>query len=383
MEHFFCKKTTLIKNCIYIFSGLIAVLLAGYMINGCKYSGNKFTAANKLFQNSPDKTAAKEFKYFNNMYPLPDGIPIWEAQLSKFFNDSRFENSGLKLSGYRYLRDITTKQQLEGVKQTLIKENMSIPLYREDSSEFVLSKMLKSNDFKRRLLDKVMPTSKQQKTRVIVSKDGNTNSVTGYIFSDAVYIFKEDDAGFVELEWDYKGKKLKTLCIVSKSRGIIYDNFLYFISFSPEIIKNFNTEAGTQLPAKSSHNADISPDTPLTYSFSISGWNYNLYGQIVFYFTANGTLTGNMDAGNTKVIEDYSTKAHTEYAPGYKAVLDIHIISFEPGDDGHWEFAWVYAYGHDSSLSTGWNGTDFSISGEGTSESGEGYVKPGDLMPEK
>jgi hypothetical protein len=356
-----------IRNPMRINIALIAILFIGCNITGCENSPNKAGADDTI-----KASTEREFKYFSKTYPVPEGMSIWEAQLNKSFSDDRFKKSGLRLLDYTYSGDISTEQQLEEIKQTLEKNNTSVPLYSENTNEFELTAIRKSKDLRRHIMDAHFKTKKLRGT---ASKDNIPDS-------NSAYIFKEDDAGLVKLEWDYKGQKLNTLCIVSKNQGIIYDNFLYFISFEPKIIKNSKIEPITQHQAYPSYTtSDVQPGTPISYNGGIKTWGNNWWGEEVWYIEIKAIATGYMDVNNIGVLRSYNTEAYCSHERGYDCAAAINSISFEQGDDGLWEYKWAYSYSSFSTVSINWNGFEFSFGGEGVQRQKGEVVTPGDLTP--
>jgi hypothetical protein len=365
-----------------IIGGLIVMLLAGFFINGCENSGKEPATANKSPQNSPNKASAedtlktpsgKNFKYFNKTYPVPEGMHAWEAQLNKLYDDERFEKSGLELSGYRYMRDIETKDQLEALKDTVLNDFRYIPSYGESSGRFMIHETKKSKESIRLFLDGIMPTSEQQKAMLNVSKDGSP-------VSDAVYLFKKGDAGLIKLEWDYREEKLNTLCIVSKRQGIIYDNLLYFINFAPKSIKDVIKEADIQpqQPPLSSPNSVIHLGTPTYYSAHFENENYNPFGIKIWYYKIQITASGYKSLDDHQSIVDRSMVAKSGSSWGFDSFAKFCTISFEPGESGHWQFAWSYGYRLNP---VSWQESDSSNLGGGTKVSGERYVGADKLLP--
>ena len=311
---------------------------------------------------------ANEFKFINQKYQIPEGIPIWKAQLDKIIeNNSLIKQSELEMIGYQYVRKIDSQDELENIRSEMIDNNTFFPVYEDNSGKFTIVEQGMSKYDYNLLLDMLIPDSEYAKTSVPVKSDKSP-------LSDAVYFFEKNDLGMVDIEWKYKGEILNTTCLVSEKKGIVFDNFLYFIHFVSEKSKSAEnvSTAIPRIKTKSESSGDIQ------YSFNKHDEAYNWYGIRVWYYNIQCTVTGSL-SGSQKSITDKSMTASHDAAFGFSCDAKIQSISFETGVNGHLDFAWGYSYGAGVSVSVSWNGSGFSISGGGTGATGEEYVSPSEL----
>jgi hypothetical protein len=153
--------------------------------------------------------------------PITENTPVWEAQLKKLSeNDTLISKQGLEFVDYKYVGHINNLPELEEVKLYMIDNFTLFPSNINPSDGIYISERISKSEF-RELLNLILPSSENDKSGL----------------SDATYVFQENDMGKVLLRWKYRGKEITTLCLVSEKKGIIYDNFLYFISFPFESIK--------------------------------------------------------------------------------------------------------------------------------------------------
>ncbi len=311
---------------------------------------------------------ANEFRYIDQKFKISEDIPIWKAQLNKIIeNNSLIKQSELEIIDYQYVMDIDSQDELETIKSEMIDNNTFFPLYGDNSAEFtVVEGGVSKSDYKF-LLDMLLPNSEYAKNLVPVKSDKSP-------LSDAVYFFEKNDLGMVNLEWKYKGKVLNTICLVSEKKGIIFDNFLYFIHFVSGKSKSANDVlmAIPRLKLASIESGDIQ------YTFWEHDQAYNWYGVRVWHYSIQCTVTGSL-IGSQKSITDKSMTAFHEAMLGYSCDAKIQSTSFLTGVNGHLDFAWGYSYGTGVSVNVSWNGSAFSISGGGIGATGEEYVSPSEL----
>lgn len=185
--------------------------------------------------------------------------------------------------------------------------------------------------------------------------------------------FEIGDMSTVELEWIYKGNKLNTIALVSDKKGIVYDNLLYFIPVETE--KSNMTESKIVLqatPLLKSGNENQSGS--FTYIFSRKKQGYNLYGMRVWEYDVHCEIPFTRSNGVVSINGCNNMYKNTFAALGWNCAADIRKISIVTGTNGHVDFAWAYGYGALVSISIGWNGSGFTISGGGTHSSGEEYI---------
>ncbi len=320
--------------------------------------------------NNSSVLQADEFRFINKKYKISGGMSIWEAQLNKVIeNNFLIKQNELEMIGYKYVREIDSQDELGAIKSEMVDNNIFFPIYGDNSGNFTIVEQGMSKYDYNFLLDMLMPDSEHTKTSVPVKSDKSP-------LSDAVYFFDKNDLSMVNLEWKYKGEILNTTCLVSEKKGIVFDNFLYFIHLASGETKSAGNVSAV-IPRLKSTSTEVG-DGDLQYTFQKQDEAYNWYGIRVWYYNIQCTVNGSL-IGSQRSITDKSMTAYHDAAFGFSCDAKIQSISFETGVNGYLDFAWGYSYGAGVSVSVSWNGSGFSISGGGTGATGEEYVSPSKL----
>lgn len=373
-------KSNLKKRTLGLGIMLISILFTGIFIQSCtslitdEDTLKDIDSVNKNeieFRSLNDaELQANEFRFINQKYQTPESIPIWKAQLDKIIeNNSLIKQSELEMIEYQYVRKIDSQDELRKIKSEMIENNTFFPVYENNSGKFMIIEQGMSKYDYNLLLDMIMPDTEYAKNSMPVKSDGSP-------LSDAVYFFEKNDLSIVNLEWKYKGKKLNTICLVSEKKGIVFDNFLYFIHFVSGKSKT-ETNVSKAIPRLKSTNAEDG-NGELRYTFQKWDESYNFYGIRVWYYNIECSVTGSW-VGGLKSITDKSMHAFSDHAFGFDCKAQIQSISFETGTNGHLDFAWAWTWGYGFNVGISWNGSGFTISGGGTQDTGEEYIGANEL----
>ena len=161
----------------------------------------------------------------------------------------------------------------------------------------------------------------------------------------------------IDLEWSYKGRSVYSTAIASnKQGGILYDHIGYMI-VTPS---NRNVETISDVNLIKTRSESFGGDFTMTTDVSDSG--SNKYGQILWRYSiyCSSTFDGN------GILRNRNKHATSHAENGWRCDARIETISGEIGISDYHEFEYAYAYGTDQTISIGWNGTGFTISGGGT-----------------
>jgi hypothetical protein len=248
-----------------------------FFIQGCSKS-----EIENLDDHSSQSSALQtgEFRVYNEKYKMPKGLAIWEAQLNKVIEmDPNMVRDGLKMIRYEYIRQIATIKDLESVKTELKNDNSLFIVYKDNSSHFSISESKEYAANYSIFLDSLIPTSESmlQLTRA----KGDTS-----LLAKAAYIFEKNDIGVVNLVWEYKGKTLNTLCLVSNKKGIVYDKFLFFICTTVSKITSVQSNSSKMLRLYTQN------DGPVRANFHVDKTCYNIFGNALFICWVDANLIG-------------------------------------------------------------------------------------------
>ena len=246
--------------------------------------------------------APDEFEVLGKTYKIPTGKFLWEAQLDLAIEQNYYNllvKSKLKLNGYKYIRHVKDINDLEKIKSALIDKNTLIPVAvrrggKKNVNIFELQEAGDDKDWYKLVLDGTIPISEKE---IFQAGDG-----------DGVYIFRPDDLKILELEWSYKGKTLHTACLVSDTKGGVYDNFISHLSFvfsiSNETIEYEVSKTVPRLKSGNENNNDCGNQTSFSWSTTVGSegktlWRTDWRAKITM------SVSGSCDNGN-KSISSYS-----------------------------------------------------------------------------
>ena len=346
------KKTVKI---ICMLSTVAVIAIIAGVLAGCQQEVF-FDATPEMSVSKSISLAPDEFVYFGEVIKLKEGELIWQKQLSLCLeNNDRIKDNELALVGYKYIGKIGSIEELGEIKSDILRDAV-FPVY---SSQDCFA-ICKKDDMSLDILSMLMPTSKimmidQEKT------------------PPSQYLFEVGDAGVVELEWIYKGNKLNTIALVSDKKGIVYDNLLYYIHFQTS--GECKTEVLKTTPRLKSGNESGSgkPDGSFTLSISSKNEIRNLLGMIVVEWDVSCSIPYTRLNGQVSIL-GYTSRKYSNAAWGFNCVADIQKRSEQMGANGYIDVVWAGAYGSGVSLTIGWNGSGFTISGGGTHFGGEASV---------
>lgn len=267
-------------------------------------------------------------------------VKKWDVFLQEYVDNSkkRSGNNGLILKGYDYREEIDNIEKLERIKKEILSNEQSIPVYQESLISFDVKTI---GEYKK-------------------DSAGQEGIIKMGVVLDSII---HSGMGIVDLVWEYKDLKFKSICIVAKENDeIIYDNLLTNVLESVELKQSDMTVERVKTRTEGVLNC--------RYNFYRWYESTNLLGMKTVAAWVNCVVYGEQN-GNYKSISTYEMNTHKESALLFSAVAEIRSISFQEGLYGHLRFAW--ALGGGSSGSVSFNGTKFDVTSP-TVDTGEVYV---------
>lgn len=321
------------------------------------YCGNVFSDTNTEKSQYVDSIESdytmNEYRIFDKTFIKEKDKFLWECQLNgiKEMSDSILQPSDIKLTGYTFNKEINNAQEFENIQiemthmPILVKNSMDIYYVMEpDSASFLEFRIA---------LKFLMPATEGEYLLV--------NYMLPYDGFKSTYQFKSRDLSEITLHWLVKGKKIDTKCLVSKEKGIIYDNFLYFIA-SPtesELLRFISIQQPKTQQLDKEQNK---------YSFQRKESVYNIIGMEVCRSSVTYTVVNKKDRG----LENYSVGTNnSSCAPGWYSNISSSSSSVKL--NGKLHFKWKYGYGPNFSFVR-------KVSGESEAlKSGDDYIGYSDL----
>jgi len=180
--------------------------------------------------------------------------------------------------------------------------------------------------------------------------------------ADVVYNFEKKDIGSVNLVWEYIGKMLNTLCLVSKKKGFVYDKLL---SFMRTIVIEKTDLQRNSFKADSLEGPPV--DRPLSFYWDewvicklpFDGISY----EIKIVCNMSGELRNNV-----KFITGYDLNATYNWL--WSASAMFAQVYYSSGYDGRLEFSWAWIHGCGVDVNLGWENGGFKFTGSGESAMG-------------
>jgi hypothetical protein len=376
----------IINNQIMTFKTIISSTLVGIMllIQSCSESS-------LYLQNEPDSQTElvtkqtltpDEYTFINKKYKVPAGMTKWEAQLDKMIeNNQLLMKNGLKLVNYKYVRDVISVYDLETVKHELNRNNSFFVVYSNDGiTDFTIGKSETVSKNYMKFLDYILPTSDSAITATIYKKE--TSSL-----AKIVYLFEKNDMGIVGLTWEYKGETLNTTCLVSKSKGVVFDKILLCIPF--DVKQYTKIESNTSPKNQLKLISPPPPDGPVQCVHGYSDYRTNSSGSVMFWqYEITVTLHGQRREGVKYVTSpsvfywskplDDTDPAHYIYGT-WDCKAQANIVAFQDGPGGFVRYAYAWSYKHNGLVSISWNGIGYNVTGGGTSGGGIEQISVSDL----
>lgn len=201
----------------------ISIFTIGVIAQGCQDEllGIELANVNLNGGGQVASLASDEFMYFGKRIKCQNNELKWKKQFSLILqNNYRIKENDLVFENYRYIGKISSIEELEQIKMNIIVDAV-FPIY-SSADKFEIGKHTETVSYEgmKEILDKLIPISENT---VVEQKE--MSQIPFYVS------FEMGDMATVEIEWIYKGDKLKTIAIVSDKYGIVYDNLLYFIHF--------------------------------------------------------------------------------------------------------------------------------------------------------
>ena len=183
----------------------------------------------------------------------------------------------------------------------------------------------------------------------------------------------------VDLKWLYKGKTYHSTAIVSNEHGgFVYEHIGYRVidaeegSFQEDDYSEMNS-----LRTKTSSEGDGSDPNPgggsdIILRFTKMNSVKNAAGMVV----ATYNITVRSVFNSAGILIDRNLNATHSAAYGFTCTADVRTVSGTLNSSKYHEFAWGYSYGSGVSVSLGWNGSGFTISGGGQGATGIEIHRP-------
>ena len=178
----------------------------------------------------------------------------------------------------------------------------------------------------------------------------------------------------VDLKWLYKGKTYHSTAVVSNEHGGFVYEHIGFRVIDAE--KGFFQEDDhlemNSLRTKTSSEGDYSNSGGCELRSTKMNSIENLLGMVVATYKIIVSSVFN-SAG---ILIDRSLNATHSAALGFTCTADARTVSGTLNSSKYHEFAWGYSYGSGVSVSLGWNGSGFTISGGGQGATGTEIHRP-------
>ena len=265
--------------------------------------------------------------YYSELPPIKLKMYLAEAKgqktksikLKKFPSDSNekatiffqcFENCQKQASFSNVqllsLEEIDNIEKLERIKKEILSNEQSIPVYQESLISFDVKTI---GEYKK-------------------DSAGQEGIIKMGVVLDSII---HSGMGIVDLVWEYKDLKFKSICIVAKENDeIIYDNLLTNVLESVELKQSDMTVERVKTRTEGVLNC--------RYNFYRWYESTNLLGMKTVAAWVNCVVYGEQN-GNYKSISTYEMNTHKESALLFSAVAEIRSISFQEGLYGHLRFA--------------------------------------------
>jgi hypothetical protein len=328
---------------------------------------NKLENPSKILQ-------VDEFRFFDKILKTPKGLFRWEAQLNKLIeNNSFYIGNNLELLDYKFMNVVASIGDLEIIKYELANKFTSIPVKKNNKAqEYELNNNVFLKKEYDQFLNMIIPTSEAM-LRLVPEKKHDSFK------ADQFYIFKSDDLSTVELKWKYNGEILKTLCLISKEKGVIYDPFLYFIGYS----QRGNTSQYAKISSSSLRLTSFFPEgggsgSPISYKITYHDDSYSIWGLLQWTYDIEYEAKGEEVNGTNSITDKYLAAFH-DAGIMFSCDAKCTSLSFKTGTDGHLDVAYGYTYQAGDGASLTFNGFGFTISGGGAGATANDYIGADEL----
>jgi hypothetical protein len=277
------------------------------------------------------------------------GMILWKQQLESGMKNhaSLLKKNGLIIKDFIY-REKINSSDIESVKSILL-SNPIIPVYNDTFDAFTLVSL---------------PESDKEKFESILEQI-------------IVPLLGHEDIGIVDIECEYNGETINTICIVSDKQGIIYNSILTNLVVSTQvktgidtmsIVKNIprlkaQTET-TQQPGN--YNVDF-------VHFDITTRNW--YLDINVYIMINTRIYYNVNQNRIISINSHAPYSCATAYNGWRAQAKIETKSYQYGTEGNVYIVWGYTFGYNMCGTLSYNGGSISLSGgSGSGATGEDNI---------
>jgi len=332
--------------------------------------GSSYEQKSQLELKTSESSANNEYSFLNKKFVNDEGIPNWEAQIKKIIeNDNLFNAGGLEITGYKFIEEIKNVNQLRLIKSEIVIDHKLIPMLDKASESYKIVKKDFSEEEYAFFLNQILPESSASESSV------NENSNNSLIAKMACP-FNKNSMGLVNIEWKYNGENLNTICIVS-DKGIIFDEFIHFLVFSVKSEDCTENKIVRKTPRLKASTAEVTNKSVSKY-FYISDRDYNFAGSIIWEYEITIGISGIQD-GTTKDVKSKYLHASGSGLFPYSCSAQAQSKNFVTGSRGYLDAAWAFNHRLGLAVTISWNGSGFTFSGGGTSESGEEYITASEM----
>ena len=247
----------------------------------------------------------------------------WKEQLNYLVdNDIPFlKDNGIKLLGYKAVTAINSKRKRHTAKFEILQEDSYVPVYTEEVNKIFLTPI----------------------------RDIPIKYKTQFTFENLKYYLSNkidnSDLKKIVLNWQYKGSKFSSICLVSDREGIVYDNIItniIIVETKPEVIFTPVRLKKSTIRLKSANIEEDTPipDGPISYSRTYSKTAYWLWGY------ERGRVTISIEVRGQVINGIKHINSHSENASSYitlgKGESVVTLNSFVKGSSGQCDIAWAW-----------------------------------------
>jgi len=295
-----------------------------------------------------------EFRVLDKIFKNTKGLPVWEAQLETIIEtDTIFKENKLELIGYKYVKDIKDQNELEIVKNDIVRNKKYFVKYKNNSNRFSIEENEISNMDTKKLLDLLIVETENEKA--LLMSEYNVSEAPANI-----HLFKKNDMALVNLEWKYKGEIITTSCIVSNKEGLIYDDILINININ---VQTVDIESRVMYSRPRLKSTTETGDTFISKYYSYYNEGYNYVIGLAWTVKFQTMITGYKN-GNVKRIQNAQPVINAWHEVFYDCKADFKEDLVQ-GVNGHAFYHIGYSQGW-GTVTLAWR--DVSVAFEGSGE---------------
>lgn len=286
----------------------------------------------------------------------------WQEQLTSARDkDTLLKKANIQLISFEYIGDINSQEDIEKTKKEIKNDQNLIPAYSG------------INDFK------VVTLSELKR------KKWGASVFTTTTFENSIDTIVKVGLGKVRVNWKSPNKNYTSICLVSKDKGVIYENLLsnvVTISILPEKKEFIRNKLKSKNP-----RIKTSTENSSSYENGTFQWWSTQYIASNYWGTEKASARCHLTINLKKVnniwgFESFST-SNTYYAEsGYSADAKTSSQPFVSGTEGHLQLYYGVMVGTSGGFSLGAQGYTFSLptSNSVIGETGENYYTPSNTI---